>query len=124
MKNFLLLFILIFSSTSVIGQAISIRYITAKKGENSQLREALQTKINPQEIFNYVEKIKNNLFDFNYLEFIKSYENLLHLNGNLVDVIIHNNDMEKFLDIHKEKFDNLALEYIKKMKTYEQSNSI
>jgi len=88
------------------------------------IREALQTKINPQEIFNYVEKIKNNLFDFNYLEFIKSYENLLHLNGNLVDVIIHNNDMEKFLDIHKEKFDNLALEYIKKMKTYEQSNSI
>ena len=44
MKNFLLLFILIFSSTSVIGQAISIRYITAKKGENSQLREALKTK--------------------------------------------------------------------------------
>ena len=44
MKNFLPLFILIFSSTSVIGQAISIRYITAKKGENSQLREALKTK--------------------------------------------------------------------------------
>ena len=44
MKNFLLLFILIFSSTSVIGQAISIRSITAKKGENSQLREALKTK--------------------------------------------------------------------------------
>ena len=44
MKNFLLLFILFFSSTSVIGQAISIRYITAKKGENSQLREALKTK--------------------------------------------------------------------------------
>ena len=73
--------------------------------------------LNPHE--EIIEKKKTSL-----AKFIKSYENLLHLNGNLVDVIIHNNDMEKFLDIHKEKFDNLALEYIKKMKTYEQSNSI
>jgi hypothetical protein len=85
----------------------------------SLIQEALQIEIDPQEILNYVEKIKNNLFDFNYLEFIKSYESLLHLNGNLVDVTIHNDDMEKFLDLHKEKFDKLALEYIKKMKLHE-----
>ena len=44
MKNFTLLLLLIFYSSLVFGQAISVRYITAKKGENSQLREALKTK--------------------------------------------------------------------------------
>ena len=44
MKNYTLTLLLIFCSSLVYGQAISIRYITAKKGENSQLREALKIK--------------------------------------------------------------------------------
>ena len=44
MKNFTLSLLLIFCSSLVYGQAISVRYITAKKGENSQLREALKIK--------------------------------------------------------------------------------
>ena len=44
MKNYTLTLLLIFCSSLVYGQAISVRYITAKKGENSQLREALKIK--------------------------------------------------------------------------------
>ncbi len=44
MKNFILLLLMTFFSSLVYGQAISVRYITAKKGENSQLRDALKIK--------------------------------------------------------------------------------
>ena len=65
MKNYTLTLLLIFCSSLVYGQAISIRYITAKKGENSQLREALKiktqkynTKDNQPKIYTFAVRAK------------------------------------------------------------------
>ena len=44
MKNILLIISILFITNIVYGQAISVRYITSKKGQNSQLREALKIK--------------------------------------------------------------------------------
>ena len=88
------------------------------------IRDALKTQVNAQEVFNYVKKITKNLFHFDYLQFTKSYDDILHKNGNLVDVIIHDKNMEKFLEIHKKEFDELSLEYIKKINRHKESDSI
>ena len=88
------------------------------------IRDALKTQVNAQEVYNYVKKITKNLFHFDYLQFTKSYDDILHNNGNLVDVVIHDEDMKKFLEIHKEEFDNLSLEYIKKINLHRESDSI
>jgi len=88
------------------------------------IRDALKTQVNAQEVFNYVKKITKNLFHFDYLQFTKSYNDILHKNGNLVDVIIHDKNMEKFLEIHKKEFDELSLEYIKKINRHKESDSI
>ena len=77
-----------------------------------------------QEVFNYVKKITKNLFHFDYLQFTKSYDEILHRSGNLVDVVIHDTNMKKFLEIHKKEFDELSLEYIKKINHHKESNSI
>ena len=53
-----------------------------------------------------------------------AYDDILHKNGNLVDVIIHDKDMEEFLEIHKKEFDELSLEYIKKINRHKESDSI
>ena len=85
------------------------------------IRHALKIQVNPSEIYNYIQKISENLFNFDYLGFKKSYDKILHANGNLVDITIHDEDMKKFLDMHKKEFDNLSLEYIKKINQHEQN---
>ena len=52
--------------------------------------------------------------------FFKSYNKKLHANDNLVDVEIDFEDMKQFLNLHREKFDNLALEYIKKINEHKK----
>ena len=79
------------------------------------IRVALKTKVNPQELDSYVKKIMENLFEFNYMEFIRHYDDTFHKNGNLVDVLIDNEIMKGFLDEHKEQFDGISNEYLKKM---------
>ena len=85
------------------------------------IRSALQKQVNPQELHEYIQKLTKELFRFDYLEFQKSYDKTLHTNGNLVDVIIHDDTMKTFLEEHKETFDQLALEYIKKINKHKKS---
>ena len=85
------------------------------------IRSALQKQVDPQELHEYIQKLTRELFRFDYLEFQKSYDKTLHANGNLVDVIIHDDTMKTFLEEHKETFDQLALEYIKKINKHKKS---
>lgn len=79
------------------------------------IRLALQTKVNPEELDLYVQSIMNNLFEFNYMEYIKQYDKTFHRDGNLVDVSIDHELMKKFLEEHKSTFDRISLEYIKRI---------
>ena len=79
------------------------------------IRLALQTKVNPEELDLYVQSIMNNLFEFNYMEYIKQYDKTFHRDGNLVDVSIDHELMKKFLKEHKSTFDIISLEYIKRI---------
>ncbi len=84
------------------------------------IRKALKTQVNPQEVYEYVQRLTKELFNFDYMGFFKSYNKKLHANDNLVDVEIDFEDMKQFLNLHREKFDNLALEYIKKINEHKK----
>ena len=45
-----------------------------------------------------------------------NYQNWFYMNGNIVDVVIENNKMKKFLLDNKVEFENLSSEFIKKIK--------
>ena len=95
---------------------LSSSFVVKELNDLPQLiRIALKTKVNPQELGSYVKKIMESLFEFNYMEFIRHYDDTFHKNGNLVDVFIDNEIMRRFLDEHKEQFDVISNEYLKKM---------
>ena len=86
------------------------------------IRKALKTQVNPQEVYEYVQRLTKELFDFDYMGFVKSYNEKLHANDNLVDVIIDSENMKQFLELHKDKFDKISLEYIKKINEHKENN--
>ena len=44
------------------------------------IRKALKTQVNPQEVYEYVQRLTKELFDFDYMGFVKSYNEELHAN--------------------------------------------
>ena len=95
---------------------LSSSFVVNEINELPQLiRKALQTKVNPNELDVYVQSIMENLFEFNYMDYIKQYDNTFHRDGNLVDVLIDDKTMKKFLENNKSTFDKISLEYIKRI---------
>ena len=87
------------------------------------IRKALAMKVDPQEVYEYIQTLTKELFQFDYLGFVTSYSNQLHANNNLVDVTINNDNMKKFLDLHKDEFDSLASEYVKKINIHMENKN-
>ena len=95
---------------------LSSSFVVEEINELPQLIHlALQTKVNPEELNEYVQMIMNNLFEFNYMDYIKQYDNTFHRDGNLVDVSIDDKLMKKFLEDNKSTFDRISLEYIRRI---------
>ncbi len=55
------------------------------------------------------------LFNFDILNLETNYQNFFYMNGNLVDVVIDDDKMKKFLLDNKNELENLALEFINKI---------
>ena len=102
---------------------LSSSFVVNEINELPQLiRKALQTKVNPNELDVYVQSIMENLFEFNYMDYIKQYDNTFHRDGNLVDVLIDDKTMKKFLENNKSTFDKISLEYIKRINSDRETN--
>lgn len=87
------------------------------------IKQALESKVNANELSNYVRIIEKNSFDFNYIGFILDYGDHFYEGGNLVDVEISNEKMKRFLERHEEIFDKLAIKYIEKIKQHDTTSS-
>ncbi len=72
------------------------------------IRIALDTIVHVSDISKYLALIEKNSFEFNYLDFILSYQNWFYHGGNLVDVNIDESKMKDFLLEHKIPLENLA----------------
>jgi hypothetical protein len=85
------------------------------------IKNALKTKVNPDDVDKYISLIEQHSFEFDLLRFITDYHNYFYYGGHLIDVEITTNKMKKFLDKEKPIFDILADEYIKKIMGYENN---
>ena len=63
----------------------------------------------------YVDYIKKNSFDFDWMKYNLSVQNKLFFGGNLVDIEISLVSMKSFLEEQKKTFDLLAEQFIKKI---------
>lgn len=79
------------------------------------IKTALRHKVDPGYLDSYVELLDQNSFDFDWLGFIMSYENLFYFGGHLTDVDISSEKMEIFIKEHIESLTKVAGEYMKKI---------
>ena len=63
-----------------------------------------------------IKTLEENSFDLDFMKLSANYQNWFYMNGNIVDVVIENNKMKKFLLDNKVEFENLSSEFIKKIK--------
>ena len=59
--------------------------------------------------------LEKNSFNFDILDFEASYQNRFYMNGNLVDVDFHEEDMINFLNEHKIEIELVAQEFVRKI---------
>jgi len=82
------------------------------------IRELLQTKVNPEELSEYVELIDENSFEANTTALGADFANRFNLKGPVIDNYLPNSEIESFLNDHKSVFEILANEHIEKIKQH------
>ena len=82
------------------------------------IRLSLETTVDVKDLNEYVDFVENNSFQFNHLKLEQDFENHFYRNGNSVDVNITHKQMSDFLEQHREIFEHLASEHIKKIQYY------
>jgi len=87
------------------------------------IRRALKAVPDPNELFNYLSSFKNELFNFNYIQFQLDYGNMFYHGGNLVDVDIDEKSVKVFLDKEKDIFSDVANKYLDKIHEHLTQNS-
>jgi len=87
------------------------------------IRKALKVKPDPDELYDYLHSFKDELFDFNYVQFQLDYGDMFYYGGNLVDVEIKENDVHVFLDKQKKIFSEVVKKYLLKMGEYSELHS-
>lgn len=85
------------------------------------IKEALKTKVQVSDLNEYINFIDEISFNFDLDGFVQTHADHFYYGGSLVDVEIPINKMNSFLELHKEKFEILALEFIKSIKKHKKS---
>jgi len=80
------------------------------------IRKALNTKVNFSELSQYANCIIDNSFEHDDIELAVLLQNRFFPGGFVYDVEVSISEVACFLDEHKSIFDNLASQYIKKIK--------
>ena len=84
----------------------------------SAIKNSLEKTIDSDALAKYVQMIKENSFDFDYLDFELTYHNWFYYGGQLLDVDISEEKMQLFLEDQKIILKNLAMEHIKKIEQF------
>ena len=101
-----------------LGYAVipSINRLNSYEELSEGIKDSLKTSVNPNHLCNYIKTLEENSFDLDFMKLSANYQNWFYMNGNIVDVVIENNKMKKFLLDNKVEFENLSSEFIKKIK--------
>jgi len=80
------------------------------------IRTALKQKVNLKELNEYVTSLEKHSFNFDYVNYTLEEANWFRYGGNYADAIISNKKMNDFLLKNKKILDDLAAEYMHKIK--------
>ena len=83
------------------------------------IKSSLKQKVDPASLTEFIKTIENNTFSFDMSSMIADFYSRFYLLGFLiVEKEITNNQMKIYLNDHKESFELLAREHIKKIKQH------
>jgi len=110
-----------FGKPSIMFADLGYALIPSIKKLNSyeELKEGIidcrNIHVNPSHVYSYIKILESNSFDFDILNLDVKCQNFFYMNGNLVDVVIDDDKMKRFLLDNKNELENLALEFIHKI---------
>ncbi|NQV77322.1 MAG: hypothetical protein HQ490_03090 [Lutibacter sp.] len=84
------------------------------------IRTSLQKTINPNDLSRYIDIIIKNSFEFDITGFQIEYADFFYYGGHLADVEIPEEKMRFFLEEHRSILEQIALEYVKKIKQHKE----
>lgn len=87
------------------------------------IKKSLMKKVDLTELDRFITMYESNSFDFDYIWFQKECFERFFYGGHLADVEVSEEDMKSFLKQHELVFDNLANEYLKKIKQHDEYQS-
>lgn len=103
----------------------SVKKIDSLEKLPDLITKSLDTKPNPQDLSKYMNMLKQNLIDFNFLQFLKDFNHEFAYDGGFVDVKISESQIKNFIENHKTSLEILADAHIKKIhqhKNYQLNN--
>ncbi len=84
---------------------------------------SLQKTVHPHDLSKYLDIVEKNSFEFDYTGFQIEYINYFYYGGHLADVEISEEKMLSFLEDHRSTLEQLASEYVKKIKQHKEYQS-
>ena len=85
------------------------------------IKQSLYKEVNLEELDKFVTLIEKNSFNFDHTGFQLDYINYFYFGGHYADVEISVEKMKAFLNIHKNKLEFLAEQFIKKIHQHKNS---
>ena len=109
---------MVFSNT-IFSELPSVYKLTDYEELPLAIRKSLKQQVNFDDVNSFINKIVNNSFDFDFEKTDVLFNNEFYYGGFLFDHYTPIDKVEKFLDKHKELFEKLADEHIKKINQYQ-----
>mgnify|MGYP001193353525 CR=1 FL=1 len=106
-------------SDTIFSELPSVYRLTNYEELPSAIRKSFKTKVNFDDVNLFVGKLVSNSFEFDQELLDVLFNNEFYFGGFLYDNFTPIDKVEKFLERHKELFENLADEHIKKIENYQ-----
>jgi hypothetical protein len=96
----------------------SVQKVSALEELPKLIRESLDIKVKSDDVNQFLIFMEKNTIDFDWQGFLKNFYDEFYYDGNLHDVKISPNNIQKFLNLHYNKLEILTDAHLKKIEQY------
>jgi len=82
------------------------------------IKTSLKKKVDVSDLNNYLNLIESNSFEMPLLDLSSDFDHIFHFKGYLANVEIPIDKMQSFLEKHRNLFEKLAAEFVKRIQNY------
>ena len=82
------------------------------------IKTSLKKKVDVSDLNNYLNLIESNSFEMPLLDLSSDFDHIFHFKGYLANVEIPIDKMQSFLEKHRNLFEKLAAEFVKRLQNY------